>query len=59
MIGYFPEPYPEELFHSVCTRFAERAGLPSMKIAKRELLFLKSGSVNFDLPHNIPLHGNL
>ena len=38
MIGYFPTPYPDELFYSLCARYSDRMGY-STKIAVRRDLF--------------------
>lgn len=30
MIGHFPDPYPEEIFYSVCARMGQRMGLKTV-----------------------------
>ncbi len=37
MIGAFPDPYPGELFYSVCARLCERAGYSKHRIAMRDI----------------------
>src|SRR2546421_4100473 len=37
MIGAFPDPYPDEIFYSVCARLCERAGYSKHRIAMRDL----------------------
>lgn len=37
MIGYFPEPYPDELFYSLCARFGDRMQYPSQFAVVRTL----------------------
>lgn len=36
MLGYFPEPYPDELFYSLCSRFQERMQYSSSKALLEE-----------------------
>ena len=58
MIGYFPEPYPDELLYSVIARFAERMRFPSdsgLMIA----LFGRPHAVAIpDLPHSLEVLAN-
>lgn len=37
MIGHFPDPYPDELFYSVCARFSDHMQYPSARAVSREL----------------------
>jgi len=53
-MGYFPDPYPDELFYSICARFAERMSY-SPTIAARALSLPTHASVGFFLPYNLDL----
>ncbi len=37
MIGCFPDPYPDELFYSICARYAERVRYPKKNTFFRDL----------------------
>ncbi|MEH1798458.1 MAG: TnsD family Tn7-like transposition protein [Nostoc sp.] len=37
MIGWFPDPYPDELFYSVCARYSERMSYKHKKYLYQEL----------------------
>lgn len=37
MLGYFPNPYPDELFYSICARFSDAMRYPTSDGALREL----------------------
>lgn len=37
MIGVFQDPYPDEIFYSICARLCERAGYSKHRIAMRDL----------------------
>jgi hypothetical protein len=37
MIGFFPDPYPDELLYSSCARYAERVKYANKKFAKEEI----------------------
>src|SRR5688572_26648456 len=53
MIGYFPEPYPGELFYSVCARFAARTGIPTAAGTMQALFGRRHAVAIADLPHNL------
>jgi hypothetical protein len=50
MIGHFPEPYPDELFYSLCARFSDRMRFPSRMAVIRDLFDRKCLRVSVDLP---------
>ncbi|HEY7414083.1 MAG TPA: TnsD family transposase [Ktedonobacteraceae bacterium] len=37
MLGFFPDPHPDELFYSLCARFSERMGYPTLRQVVEEL----------------------
>jgi Tn7-like transposition protein D/TniQ len=37
MIGFFPDPYPDELFYSICARYSRRAGYQSQTYTTNDL----------------------
>ncbi|MCA9469971.1 MAG: TniQ family protein [Nitrospira sp.] len=50
MIGWFPDPYPDELLYSVAARYAERVGYPNCTAAIEELFGQGSTRVSIDFP---------
>jgi len=52
MIGLFPDPYPGEIFYSICARFADRAPYRSA-YATLEALFGKRIRTIVELPGNL------
>lgn len=53
MIGYFPTPYPDELFYSVCARFQERARYSARWLLNQELFGFGYATAKIDLPNGI------
>ncbi|MEW5961718.1 MAG: TniQ family protein [Chloroflexota bacterium] len=53
MIGYFPDPYPDELFYSLCARYSERMRYPSKAAVNQELFGYRRASANVDLPRRL------
>lgn len=53
MIGFFPDPYPDELIYSVCARFQERMGYLSSSSTFRELFGSADYTINIALPHHL------
>lgn len=49
MLGYFPTPYPDELFHSICARFVKRTGLSSAFL-RTELLGFSTRYHSLEFP---------
>ena len=37
MLGFFPDPYPDELFYSLCARFSERMSYTTLRQVVEEL----------------------
>jgi hypothetical protein len=53
MILCFPDPYPDELFYSICARFGERMQFPSKKSVIQELFNKETFSAITDLPNHL------
>jgi len=53
MIGYFPDPYPDELFYSLCARYSERMQYPSKTAVNQELFGLMRANASIDLPGHL------
>ncbi|MBN1137926.1 MAG: hypothetical protein JXM73_15155 [Anaerolineae bacterium] len=53
MIGYFPEPYPDELFYSLCARFGARMRYPHKSAVMRELFGTEAAIAVVDLPSRL------
>lgn len=49
MIGFFPDPYPDELLYSVCARYSARVRYPSRTYVVQELFGANATAV-IDLP---------
>jgi Tn7-like transposition protein D/TniQ len=52
MIGFFPEPFPDELFYSLCARYRRRAGYHGRVSTMRDLF----GSTEFKMVIDLPSH---
>lgn len=50
MIGFFPDPYPDELLYSVCARYTERTKYLNRQSVKIELFGSRSFSSIVDFP---------
>ncbi len=53
MIGNFPDPYPGELFYSICARFSERMQYPSGRSVVKELFGSASAIACVTLPSHL------
>lgn len=53
MIGFFPDPYPDELIYSICARFQERVGYLNSSSTIRELFGSANYTINVALPHHL------
>lgn len=55
MLVYFPDPYPDELFYSICARYSEMMEYPEETTLIKDLYGQTRLSLNcaVDLPHNI------
>jgi hypothetical protein len=53
MIGFFPELYPDELFFSACSRYAEATGYETIKAATLDLFNSDRIRLSMDLPANL------
>lgn len=50
MIGFFPDPYPDELLYSACARYAQRVNYPNKHSVGKELFDKANCSAIFDFP---------
>lgn len=53
MIGFFPDPYPDELLYSVCARYQEQTQYPSYRSAIQELFGSINAIASIDLPNRL------
>ena len=53
MIGFFPDPYPDELLYSVCARYSERVVYPNKQSHIVELLGYRGLSAIVDFPNRL------
>lgn len=53
MIAYFPTPYPDELWYSVCARFAERMKFGTETGVMQALYGSRHAIATVDLPHRL------
>jgi hypothetical protein len=53
MIGFFPDPYPDELLYSACARFADRCNYHNVATAARELFGSANGIVVVSFPSRL------
>jgi hypothetical protein len=53
MIGFFPEPFPDELFYSLCARYRRRANYRGRTSTVRDLFGLASFRAAVDLPSRL------
>lgn len=37
MLGFFPDPYPDELFYSICARYSERVKYPYQRSSLKDI----------------------
>ncbi|HEY9795286.1 MAG TPA: TnsD family transposase [Leptolyngbyaceae cyanobacterium] len=53
MIGFFPDPYPDELLYSVCARYSDRVHYRSREVLAQELFGSINASATVDLPNHL------
>jgi hypothetical protein len=53
MIGFFPDPHPDELLYSICARYSERVIYPNKQSHTAELLGYKGLSAIVDFPNRL------
>ncbi|MGV0107580.1 TnsD family Tn7-like transposition protein [Nostoc sp. DSM 114160] len=53
MIGFFPDPYPDELFYSICARFQKIVQYPGCKSAIEELFGTGIQTVGVFIPNHL------
>jgi hypothetical protein len=53
MIGYFPEPHPDEIWYSVCARFSDRMRFGTESGVMRALYGRRHAIATVDLPHRL------
>jgi hypothetical protein len=47
MIGFFPDPHPDELLYSACARFGDRSGYANVATVARELFGNQTANIGF------------
>lgn len=55
MIGFFPDPYPDELLYSACARYAQRVNYPNKKKVMTDLFEKRGLSAIVDFPNRIDM----
>ena len=58
MLGYFPQPYKDELLYSICARYSEIVKFPNNRLMKLELFGSATTEGIVDLPNNIQYLSN-
>src|SRR5713226_3580764 len=53
MIGFFPDPYPDELLYSACARFGDRSNYRNVATAAKELFGSSAGVAVISFPNRI------
>lgn len=53
MIGFFPDPYPDELLYSACARYAQRTQYPNKQATIKELFGKKGFAAMVDFPNRL------
>ncbi len=53
MIGFFPQPYPDELLYSTCARYGRRANYPNRRSTVEQLFGSRSFSAAVDFPNRL------
>jgi hypothetical protein len=53
MIGHFPTAHPDELFYSICSRYADRTQYPNKEAINSELFGARSCAATIDLPSHL------
>lgn len=53
MINHFPTPLPDELFYSLCARYADRMRYPGVAAVNLDLFGSKGVSASVDLPSHL------
>lgn len=59
MLGYFPDPYPDELFYSLCARYSERMQYPGKTAVNQDLFGLARANASIDLPGHLEFFGTV
>lgn len=53
MLTCFPDPYPDEIFYSICARYSERMRYPSIEAVKRDLFSVSHAVVTIAMPYRL------
>ena len=53
MIGFFPDPYPDELLYSICARYSYLTQYPDKKLIVKELFGTRTALAIIDLPAHL------
>jgi hypothetical protein len=59
MLLFLPQPYPDELFYSICARYHAQSGNKSFKDSQNDLFGVKTASAVFDLPNRLDAFQNM
>lgn len=59
MLLFLPQPYPDELFYSICARYHAQSGNKSFKDSQNDLFGAKTASAVFDLPNRLDAFQNM
>ncbi|HYX16651.1 MAG TPA: TnsD family transposase [Nostoc sp.] len=53
MIGFFPDPYPDEVLYSICARYQDRVKYENAQITMRELFGYDEAVATIDFPKRL------
>lgn len=53
MIGFFPDPYPDELLYSICARYQDRVKYQNSQTTMSELFGYKDAAATIDFPKRL------
>jgi hypothetical protein len=53
MLGFFTDPYPDELLYSVCARFGDRMKFSNVALAGQRFFGIRGGPAVVDLPSHL------
>jgi hypothetical protein len=53
MLGFFTDPYPDELLYSACARYSERTRYPNRKTSLQQIFGSQKMSVVIDFPSRL------
>lgn len=53
MLGFFPDPYPDELLYSACARYMDRLKYPNQRTGIQELFGAAQTPAIVDFPNRL------